>query len=151
MKTKETFLTTAVLAALLFFTGSSLLHAQDQIIGNDTESNQNKNVIQVIENSGNHTIFVSLLEEVQAYNLLQEDGPYTILAPTDDAFENVNVDSLRQEDEALRDFIYAHLLQGKYPASDVEYSMNVVIREGDLKATNGIVHFLDEVLKTTGK
>lgn len=138
-------------ATMVFCLGSQMLLAQDKIIGNDTSSIQEHNVVQVLEHSGKHTVFVSLLKEARADELLKEEGPFTILAPTDAAFASVNVDSLWQNKERLRDLVYAHLLQGQIPAANIERSMNIIIHEGDIEATNGRVHYLGQVLKATGK
>lgn len=150
MRAKYTHRTMFVLI-MVFIMGNQNLFAQDEIIGNDTSSIEEHDVVQVLEFSGKHTIFLSLLKEIRADELLKEEGPFTILAPTDAAFTAVNVDSLRQNKEYLRDLVYAHLLQGQIPADNIERSMNLVIHEGDIEATNGRVHYLGQVLKTTGK
>ncbi|MEX2604266.1 MAG: fasciclin domain-containing protein, partial [Gracilimonas sp.] len=80
--------------------------------------------------------------------LLKEEGPYTVLAPTDEAFEKMGSDfeALKKDPQQLQNVVIGHLFNGKIVAADVEQAKQINITEGDIEAGNGTVHIIDEVL-----
>lgn len=107
-----------------------------------------ENVLEVVKNSDNHTVFAELLEETELDELLKEEGPYTVLAPTDEAFEEMDTDleTLKENPQELKNVVIGHLFNGEVAAADVEQSKSVNVTEGDIEAGNGTVHIIDEVL-----
>lgn len=101
--------------------------------------------------------------------MLNGDGPYTLFAPSNDAFARIpphQVDALMADPEALKQIVSAHivpghlsttdLLQGRSGANLAGQKVPVGI-EGNLKvgeakvtqtinAKNGIVHVIDRVM-----
>lgn len=106
------------------------------------------NVVEVVKNSEDHTVFAELLEETELDELLKEEGPYTVLAPTDEAFEKMGSDleTLKEDSEQLQNVVIGHLFNGQIASADVEQAKPVNITEGDIEAENGTVHVIDEVL-----
>ncbi len=119
--------------------------------------------------------FNTLVAAVQAAGLvetLQGDGPFTVFAPTDEAFAALpegTLESLLEDPEALADILTYHVVAGSVLAEDVvgldaattvqgsdiaiavvdggvvlNGSANVVAT--DVKASNGVVHVIDAVI-----
>ena len=117
--------------------------------------------------------FSTLLKALEAGALtefLGGEGPFTLLAPTDEAFAALAPDFLNRllaDEERLNNLLRYHVLQGRYTASDLTGLDTVTTLEGsdlqvetddglrldeatvvqpDLEADNGVVHGLDQVM-----
>ncbi len=119
--------------------------------------------------------FTTLLAAVEAAGLaetLSGDGPFTVFAPTDDAFAALPdgvLDSLLADPEgALTDVLLHHVVDGAVPAAEVveldsattmggeEVSISVdgesvmvgdaTVIVADVQAANGVIHVIDTVL-----
>ena len=139
-----------------------------------TASNQ-PDLIDVISTADQkHYTLVELLRGSGLVPMLQQAGPYTILAPTDDAFEKLPpgvVDRLLlpSHHAELVSFVKYHLLAGRIGFSEILQTngqvptlagQKVVIRgigdkamindanilRTDTSASNGAVHWIDSVL-----
>ena len=119
--------------------------------------------------------FTTLVTAVQAAGLvdtLSGDGPFTVFAPTDDAFAALpegTLDALLADPEALAAVLTYHVVPGKVLAADVVglsaattvqgediaievVEGTVVLNDGatvtatDIEASNGVVHVIDQVI-----
>jgi transforming growth factor-beta-induced protein len=118
--------------------------------------------------------FETLVAAVQAAGLaetLSSDGPFTVFAPTDDAFAKLpegTVEALLEDIPALTDILLYHVVSGEVYAEDVVMletaetllGKEVAVRvEGDMvyindsqviitdiQAANGVIHVIDTVL-----
>lgn len=110
---------------------------------------QDSNVAEVVESSENHTIFTQLLNETGLSETISNEGPFTVIAPTDNAFESMDadLDELRQNSDQLQTVVIGHLFQGKIQAAEVEQALEAEITQGDIEASNGVVHITDEVIQ----
>lgn len=124
------------LFALVFVAGLNITMAQA-----DT-------VVDVINESEDHTIFAELLAETELDNVVAQPGPFTIVAPTDEAFSALGgeLDQLRESPEQLQNIVIGHLFQGEVSADEVGPSLGVEIEEGDIPASNGLVHSSESVI-----
>jgi uncharacterized surface protein with fasciclin (FAS1) repeats len=110
-----------------------------------------------------------LIAEAGLTATLQGAGPFTLFAPSDDAFKAVpakTMEELGKDKERLRAVLTYHLLPGKLMAADVKPASvktvnganaalakagtfvtfeDAVVTEADLPATNGVVHVIDKV------
>ena len=101
---------------------------------------------------------------------LANDGPFTVFAPTDAAFNALpagTVDALLQDVDALTEVLLYHVVAGEVLAEDVvtlssaqtlqgsnvsiDTSMGVKINDAtvtqtDILAENGVIHVIDKVL-----
>lgn len=120
---------------IALFVGLGAVQAQDD-------------VVEVVQNSEDHTIFAELLEETEMVELLKEEGPYTVLAPTDEAFESLGdeLETLKENPQELQNVVIGHLFNGQIGAADVEEARSVNVTQGDIEASNGTVHVIDEVM-----
>lgn len=132
-----------VSAALSMFLSIFLVAAISNITA------QNNNVVEVINNSENHTVFIDLLNETGLNEVVAQAGPYTVVAPTDKAFEEMdaNLENLRENPDSLEKVVISHLFQGEVSAQKAEASLGIEISEGDLPASNGLVHISNEVIE----
>jgi uncharacterized surface protein with fasciclin (FAS1) repeats len=122
--------------------------------------------------------FDTLIVAVDAAGLtdtLNGDGPFTVLAPTDDAFNALPagvLDGLLADVPALTDTLLYHVVDGNVPSSDVVMASLVATLNGsdvkvtldgddvfindaqvtltDVAADNGVIHVLDTVLTPPG-
>lgn len=117
--------------------------------------------------------FKTLVTAVQAAGLvdtLKGKGPYTVFAPTDEAFAKIpkaQLDALLKDKAALTKVLTYHVVPGKVMAADVKAgtvktaegsSMNVSMAGGKVKvdnatviktdvvADNGVIHAIDTVV-----
>ncbi len=105
-------------------------------------------VVSVVNASDDHTIFAELIEEAQLTETLSQQGPFTILAPTDEAFEPISgeIEEMRQNPQQLQNVLINHLFQGEATSDEVEENFGIDVADGDIDASNGVIHSIDEVL-----
>lgn len=117
--------------------------------------------------------FKTLVAAVQAAGLvetLQGPGPFTVFAPTDDAFAKLpagTVEGLLKDLPKLRSVLTYHVVPGKVRAKDVVGAKtaktvqggdlrvdsshgvkinNAKVTQADVEASNGVIHVIDTVL-----
>jgi uncharacterized surface protein with fasciclin (FAS1) repeats len=134
-----------------------------------TSAQGQQNIVQVA--SGNPQ-FSTLVRAVQAAGLadtLSGPGPFTVFAPTNDAFAKLpagTLDSLLQNPDQLRAVLTYHVVSGKVMAADLSgrptassvqgsalnFTLNPArvnnanIVTADIQASNGVIHVIDTVL-----
>lgn len=115
---------------------------------NTETSHQGNNVVDVVKSNEDQSIFAELLEESDMSEVLTSEGPFTVLVPTDEAIEaKGDVHELKENPELRQELIGSHLYQGELPSERVKSALDVEIVEGDKSASNGVVHFVDEVVE----
>jgi uncharacterized surface protein with fasciclin (FAS1) repeats len=111
-----------------------------------------------------------LINDAGLADTLRGAGPFTVFAPSDDAFKAVPAATLAQlagDKELLKAVLTYHVVAGKVMAADVKtgnvktvQGANValakagtfvtvedaVVQRADVTATNGVVHVIDKVL-----
>jgi uncharacterized surface protein with fasciclin (FAS1) repeats len=124
-------------------------------------------LLDVAKNAGT---FATLLKAIEAAGLtetFQGPGPYTLFAPTDEAFAKLpkeRLDALLADKTALAEVLSYHVLPGRVAGKDVAAltktttvsGMDITIDEGkfgtatvgktDLEASNGVIHAVDTVV-----
>jgi uncharacterized surface protein with fasciclin (FAS1) repeats len=112
----------------------------------------------------------SLVVAAGLTDTLKGPGPFTVFAPSNDAFKDVpakTMDALGQNPAMLKDVLTFHVLPVKAMAADVKNSKaktvngadvelskagdivtieNAVVTQADVVATNGVIHIIDTVL-----
>ena len=122
--------------------------------------------------------FDTLVAAVQAAGLvetLQSDGPYTVFAPTDEAFAKLpegTVEELLADPDQLRAILLYHVVPGKVMAADVVSldsattaqgsDVHIMLADGsvkindaivtatDIETSNGVIHVIDTVIIPRG-
>jgi len=128
----------------------------------------------VAQGTGMHDSLVGAVIQAELLSTLQGDGPFTVFAPTDDAFTAAGVDLAALDNEegkaALTDILLYHVVSGAVPASAVEecgvatavngqplaftVGDSVMINDAtvsiaDVSTSNGVIHVIDKVLTPT--
>ena len=130
------------------------------------------NIVNVASNAGNFNTLLKAAVEAGLANTLSEDGPFTVFAPTDSAFEKlpdeVIISLLKKENkDKLVSILKFHVISGIYPSDKLPLlplktlngqDVNFKVDDGDIfingakvlkaniKASNGIIHVIDGVL-----
>ena len=135
------------------------------------EETMQENIVETAVAAGDFTTLTSLVEQAGLAETLSGEGPFTVFAPTDDAFAKVpqdTLDSLAADPEALKAVLLYHVVDGEARASDVaELSSaetlngesvelettdggvkvnDAKVVQADVTASNGVIHVIDEVL-----
>ena len=122
--------------------------------------------------TGDHDTLVAALSHVGLVATLQGSGPFTVFAPTDDAFANAGIDiadfNTQEEKDALTDILLYHVIDSEVASSAVTDGMTATMVNGDtasftvadgkvsigdasvtladVPASNGVIHVIDTVL-----
>ncbi|XP_056140364.1 periostin-like isoform X2 [Lampris incognitus] len=130
-------------------------------------------IYEILIADGRFKIFLSLMESAGLTDLLKQEGSYTVFAPTDDAFVDLNEEDfalLTSDVNALRNILLYHFSNGIFINDGLEggvtnllktiqghnlqvLSVNnsihvnsVDVPRNDLMATNGVVHVVKNIL-----
>lgn len=128
--------------------------------------NNRSNIVQTAADDGRFETLVTALENTGLDDVLEGNGPFTVFAPLDQAFEGV--DLTRVTEAQLQDILEFHVVAGYFPASDLRSVLRLKSVEGsplkirarngritvngnpvqvaDVKASNGVIHVIDTVL-----
>ncbi|MEN1758992.1 fasciclin domain-containing protein [Anoxynatronum sibiricum] len=163
MKSQRVLVMLLVLS-LVFFGISSQVFAEE----ND--------IVDIAVNDGRFTVLTAALQRAGLVETLQGEGPFTVFAPTDDAFTallaalDVTAEELLAQ-PALADVLLYHVVSGKVMSTDLSDGMQaatvggqnvtidldggVFVNESqviipDIEASNGVIHVIDAVLVPAG-
>jgi uncharacterized surface protein with fasciclin (FAS1) repeats len=129
-----------------------------------------KSIIDIAIEAGNFSTLVKLIRAAGLEDTFRDDGPFTLFAPTDEAFKKMpkgTVDNLLRDREKLVSILTYHLVPGKILAVDTIKNHtartingailridtcdgvkvnNANVIHADIPAKNGIIHAIDVVL-----
>ena len=147
----------APLAALLLATGCATTPAP-------------KNLVETAAATPQLSTLSKLIRDAGLADTLSGPGPFTVFAPTDDAFKALppaTLQALAQDKARLQAVLKNHVVSGAVLAADVKNGPvknldgsnlalsksgtfvtveDAVVTTADVKATNGVVHIVDKVL-----
>lgn len=130
-------------------------------------------VVDLAAHTGQFNTLIAAVQAAGLEGVLRGDGPFTILAPTDEAFaklpEGTVEDLLKPENlEKLKGILTYHVIPGNVYAKDVVamnsgktvngqevtfkvegdkvYADTAKIVKADVKASNGVIHIIDNVI-----
>jgi uncharacterized surface protein with fasciclin (FAS1) repeats len=91
--------------------------------GDDDDDNVNtaKNIVEIAEEDGRFTTLIAGLEAADLVDTLSGDGPFTVFAPTDEAFDNLPdglLDELLADVDQLTNVLTYHVYAGNVLAAD---------------------------------
>jgi len=131
------------------------------------------NIIDTAVAAGNFKTLAAALTAADLVDTLKGAGPYTVFAPTDEAFAKLpagTVDSLLKDVPKLKAILTYHVVSGKVMAADVmtmdgksaktvngaelkisteggvKLNGNVSVTKTDIDCSNGVIHVVDAVL-----
>jgi len=113
----------AVVLVFSFTLASCGIHDDDDDDANQTPAGETRNIVEIAAEDGRFTTLVAALQAAGLDDDLQEGGPFTVFAPTDDAFAalpdgtiDVLLDPANQA--ILSDILTYHVLSGDVLADD---------------------------------
>jgi uncharacterized surface protein with fasciclin (FAS1) repeats len=128
-----------------------------------------KDIVDTAISAGSFKTLVTAVQKAGLVETLKGKGPFTVFAPTDEAFAKIpkdQLDALLADKAALAKVLTYHVVAGKVmaadvkagPAKSVEGSNLTITTEGgvmvdkakvvktDIAASNGVIHVIDSVM-----
>lgn len=133
-----------------------------------------KDIVDTAVADGRFTTLVAAVEAAGLVDTLKGTGPFTVFAPTDDAFAKLPAGTLDEllkpeNKQKLTDILLYHVVSGKVMAADVVKltsattvlgkDIKITVKDGkvylndnvqvvitDVEASNGVIHVIDTVL-----
>jgi uncharacterized surface protein with fasciclin (FAS1) repeats len=130
-----------------------------------------KNIVETAVAAGSFKTLVTAVKTAGLVETLSGPGPFTVFAPTDDAFAKLpegTIPALLQDKEKLTAILTYHVVAGKVMASDVVnldsaktvngQSLTIKVEDGkvmvdnamviktDIVCSNGVIHVIDAVV-----
>ena len=129
-----------------------------------------KDIVDTAVAAGSFKTLVAAVKEAGLVETLKGKGPFTVFAPTDEAFSKIPAEALQallKDKKALTAILTYHVVVGKVMAADVKTMMaktvngqelsikvgdggvtvdNAKVVKTDVAASNGVIHVIDTVL-----
>ncbi len=130
-----------------------------------------KDIVETAVAAGSFNTLATALTEAGLIDALKGDGPFTVFAPTDEAFAKLpkgTLDNLLKDKDQLKKVLLYHVVSGNVGSSDVVklnkaetlMGSNVMIKvddgnvminnskvvKADIATSNGVIHVIDTVL-----
>jgi uncharacterized surface protein with fasciclin (FAS1) repeats len=152
-------------------TSNGIIHVIDKVLSPTETPND---IPRTAQCTGIHDSLVAAVIQADLLETLQGPGPFTVFAPTDQAFTDAGIDlaALDTPDgkAALADILLYHVVSGDVPAANVTECMSATAVNGqplsftvgdsvmvngatvtlaDVSTSNGVIHVIDKVLSPT--
>ena len=130
-----------------------------------------KNIVETAVAAGTFNTLAAALQAAGLVDVLQSEGPFTVFAPTDEAFAKLpegTVPALLKDKEKLTQILLYHVVAGKVMVKDIVklnaaktvqgQSIKIMVKDGkvmadgaqvvatDIVTSNGVIHVLDSVI-----
>ncbi len=132
-------------------------------------SAQAKDIVDTAVGAGNFKTLAAALTAAGLIDTLKGKGPFTVFAPTDEAFAKIpkaDLDALLKDKAKLTAVLTYHVVPGKVMAKDVKAGKvktvqgseltisttagvkvdNATVVKTDIAADNGVIHVIDSVI-----
>ena len=141
------------------------------VVAEEVVEEVSKTIVDIAVEDGRFTTLVAALQAAELDSVLAGEGPFTVFAPTDDAFAKLpegTVASLLETIPALKDILLYHVVSGDVLAADVVTLESATTLQGqtvsisamgdavkindsqviitDIQGSNGTIHVIDTVL-----
>ena len=153
-------------AAMIAFAAPTVVQAQD------------KDIVETAVAAGSFKTLATALTAAGLIDTLKGPGPFTVFAPTDEAFAKIpkaQLDALLKDKAALKNVLLYHVVSGKVMAADalktvgkgvktVEgQDVKITVMDGkpminaahivktDIATKNGVIHVIDAVILPPAK
>jgi uncharacterized surface protein with fasciclin (FAS1) repeats len=127
-------------------------------------------IVDTAVNAGSFNTLVAAVKAADLVDTLKGPGPFTVFAPTDEAFAKIpkaDLDALLANKEKLTAVLTYHVVPGKVMAADVKPGMvktiqgsdltvavdgstvmvdNAKVVKTDIVTSNGVIHVIDSVI-----
>jgi uncharacterized surface protein with fasciclin (FAS1) repeats len=132
---------------------------------------QNKDIVVNVANAGNFTAFHNALKASDLLNTYKGMGPFTLFAPTDEAFAKIprhELHAILKDKAQLNTIINLHVMKGAllakdlkesdlssvhgaplvFAANDSGFTVNgAKVSRQEIEASNGVIHGIDTVMR----
>jgi len=150
---------------------NGVIHVIDSVLLPPAEEEPLGTIVDIAVADGRFQTLVAALQAADLADALAGEGPFTVFAPTDDAFAQLpegTVEALLADIPALTEILLYHVVSGEVMAEDVvilnsaktlaEKFVEVKVVDGmvfvndaqviitDIQADNGVIHVIDSVL-----
>jgi uncharacterized surface protein with fasciclin (FAS1) repeats len=139
-------------------------------LAGSNSSEAQMDIVDTAVSAGNFDTLVTAVQQAGLVDTLKSEGPFTVFAPTDEAFGKIPADQLEAllaDKEALTKVLTYHVVSGKVMAADVvklsaadtvegqsvaiDASNGVMVNNAtviatDIETSNGVIHVIDTVL-----
>ena len=129
-----------------------------------------KDIVDTAVEAGTFQTLVAAVQAAGLVDTLKGEGPFTVFAPTDDAFAKLpegTVESLLENPEQLAAILTYHVVAGKVMSGDLTDDMKAATVNGaditidldngvmvndatvttaDIETSNGVIHVIDSVI-----
>jgi len=129
-----------------------------------------KNIVETAVSAGSFNTLVAAVKAAGLVDALSAEGPYTVFAPSDEAFAKLpagTVEALLEDIPTLTSILLYHVVPGSVMAKDVVklesadtlFGQSLAIESGegvrvaganvvatDVQASNGVIHVIDRVM-----
>ncbi|AMP88446.1 fasciclin domain-containing protein [Legionella pneumophila] len=133
-------------------------------------SSAGSTIVDVAGGNKDFSTLVSLLQKADLVSALEGQGPFTVFAPTNEAFAAVpktDLDALLANPEKLKAVLLYHVVSGDITSDKIKpgkvktlsgqeieitvkdgkvYVNNAEVVKADVKASNGVIHVINQVL-----
>ena len=94
-----------------------------------SSSNSEMNIVETAVSNDNFSTLVTAVQAGELVDALSSEGPFTVFAPTNDAFNNLPEGTLQtlllpENRQTLQSVLTYHVVNGSYLASDVVNAIN---------------------------
>lgn len=170
MKKITSFLVSTIMILSMCLLSTSKVSAMEYNYSKDE-----KNIVDIAVSDGRFNTLVEALKAAGLVDTLKGKGPFTVFAPTDDAFKKLPAGTLEsllkpENKETLKDILLYHVAKGNLSSKDISKlngkelelangkKVKVTVKNGDvflndskiiitdIKASNGTIHVIDTVL-----
>jgi uncharacterized surface protein with fasciclin (FAS1) repeats len=138
--------------------------------GGSSYTPPSKDIVETAIAAGNFTTLVSAIKSAGLATTLTGKGPFTVFAPTDDAFKKLPagaLETLIKDSAKLKAVLSYHVIQGHVLAKDMKSGEVMTVqgseltaavsssgvkvngahvKQPDIAATNGVIHVIDAVI-----
>ena len=126
--------TRAALGAALSLTLVAGALGGGSVAGAEERSKKPRTVVAVAKSSDDFSTLVTAIGAAGLVKALKAEGPFTVFAPTNNAFAKVpaaDLDALLADEDALTDVLTYHVVKGKIRAKDLEPTQTVKTLQGE--------------------
>jgi uncharacterized surface protein with fasciclin (FAS1) repeats len=140
-------------------------------IAASAQAPKSMDIVETAVAAGSFKTLATALQAAGLVEILKGAGPFTVFAPTDEAFAKLpkgTVEALLKDKAMLTKVLTYHVVAGEVPASEVVklksattvqgQDVSIMVMDGkvmvgnahvvkaDVKASNGVIHVIDTVL-----
>ncbi|GGM41016.1 hypothetical protein GCM10011351_29050 [Paraliobacillus quinghaiensis] len=156
--------------AMVLFAVMLVLSFESGVFAADNTETE-KDIVDVAKEAGSFNTLIAALEKADLVDTLKGKGPFTVFAPTDEAFEtllkelDITAEELLARDDLKKILLY-HVVSDKMMSGDLKDGLKLKtladekvkialdpvmvnkanVIKADIEASNGVIHVIDKVL-----